>query len=110
MPDEDSPAPELGGKLRSRFRGWAGKQKICHRWEHVKAQAAQAIRQALARRHDSVAMGLEPGMILPRSHRSGERETTDRIGVETISDALQRLDQRTLADGKADAQTRKAAG
>ena len=68
------------------------------------AEAFEVGHQLFAGGDDGAAGLLEPGAILESGDGAGLRQTVERIGVEAVLDAFQRLDQLRVAGGESDAQ------
>ncbi len=92
------------------WAGWRAKMKLALDGQHVEAEPHQVRRQPLAAGDHFRAAFLEPGLVLVGGDGAGLGEAVERIGVETVLHALQRVDQVARPDGDADAQTGQRAG
>ncbi|MCY1260240.1 hypothetical protein D9M70_84830 [compost metagenome] len=81
-----------------------GEDEVGRRRQHFEAQPAQFADQLLAAVDHRAAGLLEVFLVLEGGHRTGQRQTIQRIGVEAVLHPLQRLDQVLVADRQADAQ------
>ena len=79
------------------------------RGKHLEPHLGQRDAGAFPRGDHLRARFLEPGVILPGGQRARQRQPAERVGVETVLDPAQCLDQIGLAEGKAHAQASKAA-
>ncbi len=104
MADDHSPFAQFRRHVPARMSGVAGEDEVCLRRRTSKPRFSSWL----------VSFARE-AMILPRvasNHASSFIAAvaprlggaSERIGVEAVLDALQRLDQRALADREADAQ------
>ena len=110
MPDENVPLPQAGLKRYTRLSLVPGKNEIGLGRQDLEVQRFEFGDEAFPAGDDFPPACLEPRLILDRRRRGELRQTIERIGIETVLDPLQRLDQRPLSQREADAQTCKRTG
>src|SRR5580692_1936433 len=104
MPHQHAVLAKLCKEIRAAMARMTREDEIRRRRQHLEADFAEISHQLLAACDDALARRGEPCLVLDRGNRPGLREAAERIGVETVLDPLQGLDQRPLTDGKADTQ------
>lgn len=96
MPDENVPLPQAGLKRYTRLSLVPGKNEIGLGRQDLEVQRFEFGDEAFPAGDDFPPACLEPRLILDRRRRGELRQTIERIGIETVLDPLQRLDQRPL--------------
>ena len=110
MPDDHRALAQRCGEPRALMRAMTRKDEIGGRWQHLEAETEQSAGQPLAAFDDARPALLKLGFVLKRSDGAGLREPAERIGVETVLDPGERLDQLGVADRIADPQAGQRPG
>ncbi len=82
-----------------------GEDEVGCRWQHLEAQRRHRGNHCLATGDHLLASLLEVFTILERRGGAGNGDAIQRIGVEAVLDALQRLDQIRMPNRQTNAQT-----
>ena len=84
------------------MRGVTGEDEVGTGWQNLEAEALQFHLQRVTLHDDHLLHGIKVRLVFDGSLCARERDTAQRIGIEAVLDALQRLDQDRLANRKTD--------
>src|SRR6516164_3873110 len=101
MSYENAALPQRRSEIRTAAARMAREDEVRERWENLEAELSEGEGQPFAIRHDALARLLKPGIVLDGRDRAGDGEAIKRVGVEAVLHPFQRLDEGSLADGKA---------
>jgi len=105
MPHQHAALAKPGGEIRAAVAAMAREYEIRHGRQNLEAQLREGADQRLPTSHDAFAGLLKPCIVGDRRNRAGDGEAIKGVGVEAVLHPFQRVDQRPLANGKANSQS-----
>src|SRR5258708_33490105 len=109
VPNENLFLAKLRGECRRFIAFMLREHEVRRRRYHFESQRRQFCRQPLAARDDLAAAFAEPRVVLIGGGGGGLREAVEWIRVEAVLHAIERVDQRGVAECETDAHARERA-
>jgi imidazoleglycerol-phosphate dehydratase len=103
--NDDLALAQIGREHRRIVLRVADEDEVGGRRQDVETQPLQVGDQRRPAAHDGLARGFQIGLVGHRGGRTGNRQAVKRVGIETVLDAFQALDQRAVTDRVTDAQS-----
>ena len=106
MSYQNAELPKLGSEMCAAAAAMAREYEVRHGWQNFEAQVREGADQRFAARNYAFARLLKPCIVLYGGDRTSDGEAIKGVGVEAALHPFQRLDQRSLANGKANSYTK----
>ena len=97
----DDADPEFADFIRAGAARVTRKYEVRQGWQNVEAQLREGAGEGFAVGDNAFARLLKPCIVPDGGGRTGHGEAIEGVGVEAVLHPFERLDQRPLANGKA---------